>query len=278
MKKYVFIDIDGTLYDYMHHEVPKSSIKALTMAKENGHELFICTGRPKPLVESRYLDLPISGIIYSGGAHIEVHNQLIFQQKFPTHRLMQVIDDMLTHHIEFTLEGVCRNYYSDQVYQMFKGYFCSDDAPDLEMKKKFEERTVICTYEDFTMEDAQQVTKIDMFSKDVELLKNYIQHLPEDLEGFVYSEPIGVMVEAEVLKKGLSKASGIDCVLEYFNAELKDTVAIGDSTNDVPMIQHAAIGIAMGNASAELKAIADVVTTNVDKNGLYNAFEKIGLI
>ena len=58
MKKYVFIDIDGTLYDYMHHEVPKSSIKALTRAKENGHELFICTGRPKPLVVNLNIDFP----------------------------------------------------------------------------------------------------------------------------------------------------------------------------------------------------------------------------
>ncbi|MBR5004040.1 MAG: HAD family phosphatase, partial [Erysipelotrichaceae bacterium] len=72
MKKFVFIDIDGTLYDHNNHIVPSSAIEALRRAKDNGHELFICTGRPKPVVESSYLKLPISGAVFAGGTHIEV--------------------------------------------------------------------------------------------------------------------------------------------------------------------------------------------------------------
>ena len=109
MKKYVFIDIDGTLFDAKRHEVPASALKALQMAKDNGHELFICTGRPKPVVESSYLSLPISGVVYAGGTHIELGNQIIYQGEFPAHRLDEIVNHMIENDMEFTLEGAQRN-------------------------------------------------------------------------------------------------------------------------------------------------------------------------
>ena len=93
MKKFVFIDIDGTLFDYNNHCVPASAKEALKAAKENGHELFICTGRPKPVVEASYLDLPISGIIYAGGGHIEINGKMIYSSIFPRKELMKILDD-----------------------------------------------------------------------------------------------------------------------------------------------------------------------------------------
>ena len=102
--------------------------------------------------------------------------------------------------------------------------------------------------------------------------------MPNDVEGFLYTETTGDIIEGEILVKGISKASGIDRVLEYFGADLKDTVALGDSTNDLPMIEHAGLGIAMGNASDQVKEIADYTTTAVDEDGLYNAFKYAGLI
>ena len=164
MKKFVFIDIDGTLYDHGNHRIPESAIKALRKAKENGHELFICTGRPKPVVESSYLDLPISGVIFAGGTHIEVNGKVIYQGQFPSDQMDEIVKYMQSHDIEFTLEGVERNYYTDWSYNYFKPYFCDIEGADPEMVQKFEERTVICRYEDYTSEDASQVAKIDLFA------------------------------------------------------------------------------------------------------------------
>ncbi|MBR5004012.1 MAG: Cof-type HAD-IIB family hydrolase [Erysipelotrichaceae bacterium] len=278
MKKYVFIDIDGTLFDAKRHEVPASALKALQMAKDNGHELFICTGRPKPVVESSYLSLPISGVVYAGGTHIELGNQIIYQGEFPAHRLDEIVNHMIENDMEFTLEGAQRNYYSDKCYLRFKEYFCSGADPDSEMNRRFEERTVICDFKDYKPEDASQVAKIDLFAKNDENIREYIDHLPEELEGFLYTETTDEIIEGEILIKGISKASGIDRVIEYFGAELKDTIAIGDSSNDLPMIRHAAMGIAMGNAGDLIKKEADFVTTSIDQDGLYNAFKEAGLI
>ena len=67
-------------------------------------------------------------------------------------------------------------------------------------------------------------------------------------------------------------------MLDYFKGSIEDTIALGDSTNDLAMIEHAQIGVAMGNASEELKEKADYITKDVDDDGLYHAFQMLHLI
>ena len=63
-----------------------------------------------------------------------------------------------------------------------------------------------------------------------------------------------------------------------FRSKQEDTIAIGDGGNDVSMLGYAGIGIAMGNATDEVKAHADYVTTSVDEDGIYNALKHFNLI
>jgi hydroxymethylpyrimidine pyrophosphatase-like HAD family hydrolase len=67
-------------------------------------------------------------------------------------------------------------------------------------------------------------------------------------------------------------------VLEYFAGDIADTIAIGDGCNDIEMLDLCATGVAMGNASDIVKAHADIVTDRIDNDGLYKAFETLGLI
>ena len=47
-KKIIFADIDGTLFDHETGKIPASACEALRQARENGHRIFLCTGRPRP--------------------------------------------------------------------------------------------------------------------------------------------------------------------------------------------------------------------------------------
>ena len=76
----------------------------------------------------------------------------------------------------------------------------------------------------------------------------------------------------------MHKASGIEQVTEHLGIARRDTLAIGDSDNDLEMLRHAGVGIAMGNAPDAVKAIADEVTGRVDEDGLHAAFVRHGLI
>lgn len=64
-------------------------------------------------------------------------------------------------------------------------------------------------------------------------------------------------------------------IAAHFGVPLERTVAFGDGGNDVPMLEHAGIGVAMGNASDQVKSKADMVTTSVDDDGIANALSKV---
>lgn len=83
---------------------------------------------------------------------------------------------------------------------------------------------------------------------------------------------------ADITCKGVNKAAGIETMSRYFGIGQADTIAFGDGGNDIPMLKKAAIGVAMGNASAEVKSIADIITDSVDDNGIYNILRRLKII
>ena len=70
----------------------------------------------------------------------------------------------------------------------------------------------------------------------------------------------------------------MELICRYYGADLKDTVAFGDSMNDLEMIQTAGLGICMANGSGTLRLAADEVCPSVSEDGLYHAFSRHGLI
>ena len=84
---------------------------------------------------------------------------------------------------------------------------------------------------------------------------------------------------ADVVEKGNSKADGLRRLAGYFGEkeDLSDTVAFGDSMNDIEVVQEAGIGVAMGNAVDALKKVADYVTAPIGEGGIYKACEHLHL-
>ena len=71
---------------------------------------------------------------------------------------------------------------------------------------------------------------------------------------------------------------GVDVIIDHFGINLNETLAIGDGGNDISMLEHVKVGIAMGNARKEVQAVADYVTTSVDNDGVWNALKKFDVI
>ena len=84
-------------------------------------------------------------------------------------------------------------------------------------------------------------------------------------------------VFADCIARGTNKASGIDHVIRHYGYRLSETMAFGDGGNDIEMLRHAGIGVAMGNASDEVKAAADIVTTSVDDDGVARVLRQLVL-
>lgn len=78
--------------------------------------------------------------------------------------------------------------------------------------------------------------------------------------------------------KDINKAHAIDVFLEHLGAMRSDTIAFGDAKIDIPMLEYCEIGVAMENGGPEILAMADLVTDDVEADGLYKGFDKLGLL
>lgn len=83
---------------------------------------------------------------------------------------------------------------------------------------------------------------------------------------------------ADILPKNASKARGIDDVCTHFGIDLAHTMAFGDGLNDIDMLQHVGIGIAMGDGWDALQSVADHVTGSIEERGIQTALAHFGVL
>ncbi|MFC8584082.1 HAD family hydrolase [Streptomyces sp. NPDC057217] len=117
------------------------------------------------------------------------------------------------------------------------------------------------------------------------LTKLYIQHpaLTDDELTRAARATVGGLVDivmagpgiVEILPLGLSKATGLSLAARRLGVKAAETIAFGDMPNDIPMFGWAARGVAMGNAHAELRAVADEVTSSNEEDGIAVVLERL---
>lgn len=82
----------------------------------------------------------------------------------------------------------------------------------------------------------------------------------------------------DVIPESGSKLRSLLKICEFFNLDIKNCFAFGDTFNDISMIKAAGVGVAMGNGSEELKKVADFVADSLDNQGVEKALKHFGLI
>ena len=82
----------------------------------------------------------------------------------------------------------------------------------------------------------------------------------------------------DVIPTSGGKDRGMDAILNYLGIPLEQSMAFGDGENDLSMLRHAGIGVAMGTASEQVQQGADYVTGTVDEDGIVTALEHFGLL
>lgn len=273
--KYIFLDIDGTLYSTAINDIPQSARDAMRIARQNGNKIFLCTGRS--LAEcQKYLGYEVDGFVFAAGALIYAEKKRIYDHPIPREdvaRLKQLIMGM---DMGIACEGMAGAYCNEKGFEAVMRYCSSPTASreeqaaaaaasgfySLEYEHEDEFIYKVCVY-DSRMNLYQEMRK--------RLWAPYISTVTmRDIENGHYCE--------EITNGTITKSTGIAHVLKQYNADVSDAVAIGDSENDICMIRDCGIGIAMGNAFPHVKEAADFVTTDINDNGIWNAFERIGVL
>ncbi|MCL2601315.1 MAG: Cof-type HAD-IIB family hydrolase [Treponema sp.] len=280
-KKLVCLDIDGTLLG-LDGVVPASAIDACLNARRNGHRLYICSGRNmmEVNVNREILDIGFDGIASSGGAHIEIDGTVVFDAAIPAETVREIYLYMNGLGFGIALEkndAILSNKHNiahwEAVLENFEGHEKQKRFArllDTKMKNPLPEIPEARHYEN--------INKIVFNCKSSGCFAEVRRMFGQDCEIFESSIPFSVGEGGEIGRKGVHKGSALKRIAEHHGIAIADTIAFGDSDNDRPMIEAAGVGVAMGNASDSLKAIAGMVTTSLDDDGILNGFRKLELI
>ena len=102
----------------------------------------------------------------------------------------------------------------------------------------------------------------------------------EEVRQFLIANPkiecvCGGYNNLEFTKAGVTKGKALKHLAELLSVSIEQTMAIGDTENDISILNTANIGVAMGNATPEVKALSDYVTTSNEEDGVANALKLI---
>ena len=272
--KYIFLDIDGTLVGY-DAKIPDSALKALKMAQANGHKVIIASGRSYPII---YPDLlaavDFDGIVASGGACVFYNGEAIFRSIIKGDNLNNVIEYFKREGIQFLAQTSTAMYCEpDFIKKVLPGLV------DVGCSKELVEKTFVGIKVIDNIRDTPNIEKFSFY-----LSPHGPKRISEDLNGEFYVVDFSLgkinapLYFGEMNLAGVNKATAIERFMAHVGAPMSDSIAFGDSGNDFEMMQAAGFSVAMGNATDPIKEVADYITSDVDKDGIYNAFVHLGLI
>lgn len=260
MKKAVFFDIDGTLWDF-HNQIPESTVTAIRALRKNGHYAFICSGRSRAYI--RHPDLfavGFDGLVAGCGTHVELDGKRIYEKLIDRELAVHTVETVRSYGFRPILEGPEYIYMDD-----------ADFGNDIYGQKLKRELGVhLASIADHYGE--WEINKLSCATNDADR-EGCFAALEEHYTYLIHNSSV-----VECVPKGHTKATGIGKMCEALGIDRADTIAVGDSVNDLAMLEYAGVGIAMGNGSAEAKAAADYVTSELQDDGIYNAMLYFGLI
>jgi len=256
MIKAVFFDIDGTLVSFKTHRVPDSTKRAIAILRAKGIRVFIASGR-QLLAINNLEDLQFDGYVTLNGGYCIVGEKVIYKHSMPSEDMVSLVRYMeeqesfpciFVHENAFYI-----NYTNERTNEVFR--LLNFPQPSLPLREAVE---------------GEVFQLVAFFTKEQE---NAIMAAMPHCEATRWNP-----LFSDIIPKGSSKQVGVDRMLDYFGISLEESMAFGDGGNDVLMLKHVGIGVAMGNAGDEVKLAADYVTDSVDEDGIEKALRHFGVI
>ncbi len=252
VKHAVFLDIDGTLISDSFR-IPQENLDAIAVARAKGHLVFINTGRSfGNIPEELRRQFDVDGIVAGSGAMIIMDGKTVFKKKYD----MQTVREVAEYFFEnrdcwCVFEGLKTNYIiANAGYRVREG-------------RQIELRSV----DDLSLFLPDE--EIQVIAAGPVVPEEFMKLFEERMSFFVMRTYVDFVI------KGCDKAKGIEKVIELAGIRRENTVAIGDSSNDLAMLEYAGISVAMGNSQEHILEMADYVTDTAANAGVGKAIRKI---
>ena len=252
MTKAIFFDVDGTLVSFRTHRISPAVVDALHRLREQGVKLFLATGRHPAMIGYIRSIFPFDGYMTLSGQYCTVGDQVVHRSPMEPQAVEELVtaagDDAFSC-IFLEGEDIYLNCINDLTRAFLKGL--NLPLPPVRPASHALGREIY-----------QAITFLDRDNE--HLLLDRAPHLkttrwhPHFLD---------------VIPPTGGKDKGMDAILEHFGIPVEESMAFGDGENDLSMLVHAGIGVAMGTASDEVKRQADWATASVDEDGIVKALQ-----
>jgi len=257
--KALFFDIDGTLVSFTTHRIPQSTVDALAAAKSRGVKVFISTGRPPSfIINLGQIAHLVDGYITTNGAYSYIGDEVVAKHcigEAQANAIIGYCDD----HGEAAVVVGTRDVTAVNVNGVLRDLFV-DQLGVTTIKWEMPLADVL----------AQGILQISPFLDK--------QKEDEALAGLDVTSGRWHPAFTDVTASGISKGSALSTMARRLGLATDECMAFGDGGNDISIIRAAGVGVAMGNATDDVKAAADHVTTSVDDDGIANALRQYGVI
>lgn len=259
----IFFDVDGTIVDEETQLIPESTVRAVEKLKDRGHIAVVNTGRPLSHIDPRVRAMAFSGWVCGCGMEVSLNGQWLYRNAPDPELCRYVLRSVRECGMQVLFETEDGAILTDGEHSVHptailevtrmrsKGFEIIeiDDLPQPKFMKLVTYDWPGCKREEFIRRMEPYFTCIDRGSTMIELVR-----------------------------KGCSKAAGMEALLHHLGVPKEQTVAIGDSTNDLPMFGVAGHTVCLGGGMEELKAEAEYITDTVMNDGIEKALIHFGLI
>lgn len=256
--KLIATDIDGTIlkHNFEFNQEVKDCIKKLT---RDGIKVVLVTGRMHAstdyIAEELGLDTPI--VSYQGG--LVMHQGKILYEKNLNPKIAKEI-----------IKWAKKNNVHLNVYMNDQLYVEKDDATIRRYTGERSASFIVKSFDELELHRIDKLLAINFEDENkVTMWKSYLETKYTDIH-VVKSMPYF----CEICHPLAKKSDAVNFLREYWGLKKEEIMTIGDQNNDIELLKAGGIGVAMGNATDELKAVADYVTDTVNNNGFVKAVEK----
>ena len=250
----IALDLDGTLLTSAKEVTPRAE-KVIRQLHEAGVLIVLCTGRPPRMARQVAQGLGLADlVIMHHGAIVYdfVKDKVLFHNELTKETTLEVIRTMRQKHngVMVGLETSYGWFHDRALYELRR----PDPAP-----------TGIGKAEDFVQE---HVTKLLFRHKEMDA-----EVFSQSLQNFDVHTTWSSPELLEVIANGVNKREALKQIAAERGIDAADVAVFGDQNNDIEMLTWAGCGVAMGNASAAAKRVADKVTDTNDEDGVAKVLE-----
>lgn len=271
--KAVFLDMDGTILNHMN-EVSMDTKEIIDELRSAGIFVFVATGRSADeLAEMLPEGFAVDGIITANGMAGYIGEEVVFEHALPMELVETIITKARERKIYYELfpHGKSRLVLNQD--RAFVEAAVRDPKPEsVQINEWLSRQKAIKEEIEWTDEmTGTHFSKFYFFARTQDEINDWKTELEQLQHDMKFTMTPSSAHNAEVMVADINKASGIEQMLERFGLTGCETLAIGDSDNDVKMFEYVSHAVAMKNAHEHIKALVDEVTEfTCDENGVYH--------